>query len=769
MKVIKRNGESAEVRFDQITDRLKFLASENPWGRQLDIDAPMIAQKVCSSIYNGISTSELDEYTANVCANKLLENLDYEILASRISINNHQKNTSLYFSDIIQKLWNCKKRPLISEEIKSIVEENKEEVDKIIVPERDYLLNYFGFKTLHKGYLLKIDDKTVERPQHLFLRVAFGIHGNNLEKVKETYNSLSLKYYTHATPTLFNAGTQFPQMSSCFLIGTEDSVTGIFKTISDVAMISKWAGGVGVHISNIRAKDSYISKTGGKSDGIMPMLKVYNDTARYINQSGKRNGSFAMYLEPWHADIFTFLDAKKNNGAEELRARDLFYAMWIPDLFMKRVTNKGKWSLMCPCECPGLTDSHSEEFEKLYEKYESEGKYRKQINALELFNAIINSQIETGTPYMLYKDSVNRKSNQSNIGIIKSSNLCCEITEFSNSKETAVCNLASLCLPSFIRDREINYQLLGEKVEELVYNLNMIIDRNHYPTEESKLSNMKHRPIGIGIQGLADVFMSLNLPFTSKDARKINKTIFETIYYHALKKSNELSQTNGPYETFDGSPASQGILQFDMWSVTPERFSTEEWSILKTKIKDFGLRNSLLVAPMPTASTAQIMGNNESFEPYTTNIYSRRVLAGEFIVINKFLVDKLKEENLFNKETIDTIIYHRGSVKYTQLSDTTKEVFKTAWEISQKALIEMSAERAPYICQSQSLNLFVEKVDPKIISSAHLYSWKLGLKTGSYYIRTKPVTNSQNFTIDPALEKKLREEAESKECLMCSA
>jgi len=769
MKVIKRNGESAEVKFDQITDRLKFLASKNQWGRQLDIDAPMIAQKVCSSIYNGISTSELDEYTANVCANKLLENLDYEIIASRISINNHQKNTSLYFSDIIQKLWNCKKRPLISEEIKSIVEKNKEEVDKIIVPERDYLINYFGFKTLHKGYLLKVDDKTVERPQHLFLRVALGIHGNNLEKVKETYNSLSLKYYTHATPTLFNAGTQFPQMSSCFLIGTEDSVDGIFKTISDVAMISKWAGGVGVHISNIRAKDSYISKTGGKSDGIMPMLKVYNDTARYINQSGKRNGSFAMYLEPWHADIFTFLDAKKNNGAEELRARDLFYAMWIPDLFMKRVTDKGKWSLMCPCECPGLTDSHSEEFEKLYEKYESEGKYRKQIDALELFNAIINSQIETGTPYMLYKDSVNRKSNQSNIGIIKSSNLCCEITEFSNSKETAVCNLASLCLPSFIRDGKINYSLIGEKVEELVYNLNMIIDRNHYPTEESKFSNMKHRPIGIGIQGLADVFMSLNLPFTSKDARKINKTIFETIYYHALKKSNELSQSDGTYETFDGSPASQGILQFDMWNVTPEIFSIEEWSTLKTKIKEFGLRNSLLVAPMPTASTAQIMGNNESFEPYTTNIYSRRVLAGEFIVINKFLVDKLKEENLFNKETIDTIIYHRGSVKYTQLSNTTKEVFKTSWEISQKALIEMSAERAPYICQSQSLNLFVEKADPKIISSAHLYSWKLGLKTGSYYIRSKPVTNSQNFTIDPVLEKKLKEEAEYKECLMCSA
>ena len=769
MKVIKRNGESAEVRFDQITDRLKYLSSENQWGEKLDVDAPLIAQQVCSSIYNGISTSELDDYTATVCADKLLENLDYETLAARISINNHQKNTSLYFSDIVEKLWNCKQRPLISSEIKELVEKNKDKINGIIVPERDYLLNYFGFKTLQKGYLLRVDDKIVERPQHLFLRVALGIHGDNLTKVKTTYDSLSLKYYTHATPTLFNAGTQFPQMSSCFLIGTEDSVNGIFKTISDVALISKWAGGVGVHISNIRAKDSYISKTGGKSDGIMPMLKVYNDTARYINQSGKRNGSFAMYLEPWHADIFTFLDAKKNNGAEELRARDLFYALWIPDLFMKRVSSNGKWSLMCPNECPGLTDKHSEEFEKLYEQYEMEGKYRRQIDALELYNSIINSQIETGTPYILYKDSVNRKSNQSNVGIIKSSNLCTEITEFSSEKETAVCNLASLCLPNFVSSDRIDYNLLGEKVEELVENLNMIIDRNHYPTEESRTSNMKHRPIGIGIQGLADVFMMLNIPFASKEARTINKSLFETIYYHSLKKSNELAKIDGAYDTFSGSPTSEERLQFDLWNVTPEKFSKDEWDSLKLNIKTHGIRNSLLVAPMPTASTAQIMGNNESFEPYTSNVYSRRVLAGEFVVINKYLVNKLKEENLFNKETIDTIVYHRGSVKYTNLSKETKEVFKTAWEISQKALIEMSAERGPYICQSQSLNLFIEKADPKIISSAHMYSWQKGLKTGSYYIRTKPVTNSQNFTIDPQLEKKLREEAESKECLMCSA
>lgn len=767
MKVIKRNGESAEVKFDQITDRIKYLASNNTWGGNIVIDAPLIAQKICSSIYNGISTSELDEYTASVCANMSLENLDNEILSSRISINNHQKNTSLYYSDIVEKLSSKK---LISQEIQNIVDGNKHIIDKIIVPERDYLISYFGFKTLQKaGYLLKVDNKIVERPQHLFLRVALGIHGDNLDMVRQTYNSLSLKYYTHATPTLFNAGTQYPQMSSCFLIGTEDSVQGIYKTISDVALISKWAGGVGIHISDIRAKNSYISKTGGNSDGIMPMLKVYNDTARYINQSGKRNGSFAMYLEPWHADIFTFLDAKKNNGAEEMRARDLFYALWIPDLFMKRVSNQGVWSLMCPNECPGLTDLHSEEFEKLYEKYENEGKYRKQINALDLFNAIINSQIETGTPYMLYKDSINKKSNQMNIGIIKSSNLCCEITEFSDKNETAVCNLASLCLPMYVKNGIVDYELLGSKVEELVYNLNNIIDRNHYPTQESKLSNLKHRPIGIGVQGLADLFIILNIPFTSKEAREINKHIFETIYYYALKKSNELAQIEGPYETFNGSPTSKGILQFDMWNVTPEKYSQNEWNLLKENIKLYGIRNSLLVAPMPTASTAQIMGNNESFEPYTSNIYTRRVLAGEFTVINKYLVSKLKEEGLFTKETLDNIIYHRGSVKYTQLSQTTKEIFKTAWEMSQKILIQMSAERAPYICQSQSLNLFIEKADPKIISSCHLFTWKSGLKTGSYYIRTKPITNSQSFTLDPITEKKLKEQADAQVCTMCSA
>jgi ribonucleoside-diphosphate reductase alpha subunit len=768
MKVIKRNGESAEVRFDQITDRLKYLSSSSEFGKTLDIDAALIAQKVCSSIYNGISTSELDEYTASVSANLSLQNLDYENLAARVSINNHQKNTSLYFSDVINKLKNCKGGSLISDEIYNYVIDNLEVVDKIIKPERDYLISYFGFKTLHKGYLLKINNNPVERPQHMYLRVAFGIHGCDLENVINTYNSLSLKYYTHATPTLFNAGTNYPQMSSCFLIGTEDSVPGIYKTISDVALISKWAGGVGVHISNIRAKDSYISKTGGKSDGIMPMLKVYNDTARYINQSGKRNGSFAMYIEPWHADIFTFLDAKKNNGAEELRARDLFYALWIPDLFMKRVKNDEVWSLMCPNECPKLNNLYGDDFEELYLKYEADGKYRKQIKAIDLFNSIINSQIETGTPYILYKDASNIKSNQKNLGVIKSSNLCCEIIQYSDEKETAVCNLASLCLPKYIQNGEFNFELLGEKVGELVLNLNKIIDRNHYPTPESSLSNMKHRPIGIGVQGLADLFMILNIPFTSHEAQKLNKDIFETIYYYALKKSCDIAKKEGKYDTFENSPMSKGILQFDMWGVNPEKYSKEEWDLLKNDIITFGTRNSLLVAPMPTASTAQIMGNNESIEPYTTNIYTRRVLAGEFIVINKYLVEALKNENLFNKETIDNIIYHRGSVKYTKLSDHAKEVFKTAWEISQKTLIKMSAHRGAYICQSQSLNLFIEKADPKIIASAHLYSWSQGLKTGSYYIRTKPAVNSQSFTLDPSIEKKLKEEAESRECLMCS-
>ena len=837
MKVLKRNGIECEVEFDEITRKIKILAEKKP---KLNIDAAKLAMEVISLIYDGITTSELDEFTASTAASMSVYNQDYEELAGRLIINNHHKNTQDSFCDTMEFLKNY-----ISDEILEICKNNKDIIDNLLDYSRDYLISYFGFNTLSKSYLLKINKKPIERPQHLFMRVAIGIHGNLilsdecLNKIKNTYNLLSTKYFTHATPTLFNAGTKFPQMSSCYLIGTEDSVQGIYKTISDVAMISKWAGGVGIHISNIRATGSTISKTNGESQGIMPMLKVYNDTARYINQSSKRNGSFAIYLEPWHSDIFIFLEAKKNNGAEELRARDLFYALWIPDIFMKRVKNKEKWSLMCPNECPGLSDCYGEEFNNLYEKYESEGKYQKQIDILDLWNAIINSQIETGTPYMCYKDQVNYKSNQKNIGIIKSSNLCVEVNLFSDSKETAVCNLASICLSKFVENKinnftiyskdnckyctlakkllsennfnynEIllndenerlkfyekytdeeegilvnsmpqifendgnkriggyknlikflqdnkyfNYEKLGEITETIVENLDIVIDKNYYPTNEAKISNKKHRPIGIGVQGLADMFMEMNLSFICDDARKLNKDIFETIYYYALNKSCELAKTKGSYETFNGSPTSKGILQFDLWNKVPEKISIEKWNSLKLKIQEFGLRNSTLISLMPTASTAQIMGNNESFEPYTSNIYTRRVLAGEFVLINKHLIKYLKNNNLLNKDTIDSIIFEKGSIQTLNIPKEIKEVFKTVWEISQKSLLEMSADRSPYICQSQSLNIFIEKADPKIINSVHLYGHSLGLKTGSYYIRTKPILNNQNFSMDYLKETK---------------
>ena len=867
MRVVKRNGIECDIEFDEITRKIKTLAEKQP---KLDIDSAKLAIEVISLIYDGITTSELDEFTASTSASMSLYNPDYEELASRLIINNHHKNTTDSFCESMKILENY-----ISDDLLTICEKYKEKIDSLIDYSRDYLISYFGFNTLIKSYLLKVNKKTVERPQHLFMRVALGIHGNLnfdencIKKVKNTYDLLSTKYFTHATPTLFNAGTKYPQMSSCYLIGTEDSVDGIYKTISDVALISKWAGGVGVHISNIRASGSLISKTNGQSQGIMPMLKVYNDTARYINQSSKRNGSFAIYIEPWHADIFTFLEAKKNNGAEELRARDLFYALWVPDIFMKRVREQGKWSLMCPNECPGLTECYGEEFDKLYEKYELEGKYRKQIDIIELWNAIINSQIETGTPYMCYKDQVNYKSNQKNIGIIKSSNLCVEVNLFSDSKETAVCNLASICLSKFAENKNnnfivyskdnckycdlakklltdnnlgysqiwlnkeserlefyekytdeeegtlvntmpqifendngnnkriggytdlvkylqnnkyFNFEKLGEVTETIVENLDIVIDKNYYPTNEAKTSNMKHRPIGIGVQGLADAFMLMNLSFTCDSAKKLNKDIFETIYYYALKKSCQLAKEKGTYETFSGSPASKGILQFDMWNKTPEKIQNEKWDFLKQEIQECGLRNSTLIALMPTASTAQIMGNNESFEPYTSNMYTRRVLAGEFVLINKHLIKYLKNNNLFSKETVDSIILQKGSVQGLNISKKAKEIFKTVWEISQKSLLEMSADRSPYICQSQSFNVFIEKADPKIINSVHLYGHSLGLKTGSYYIRTKPALNTQNFSMDYLKEtkynlerKKNKNQADSKEpydlyepCLSCS-
>jgi len=761
MKVITRRGEKEDVKFDKITTRLEFLSkSYSMWGQCLNIDPIFIAQNVCTMIYDNITTKLLDDYSASYAATMFKKHPDYLILASRIAINNHHKNTELDFSSVMSKLF---LNGVISEPFLNLVKNNEYTLIGIIDYNRDYNLSYFGFKTLENSYLLKCDGIPIETPQHMWLRVALSIHGSDMNSVKKTYDSLSLKYYTHATPTLFNAGTNYQQMSSCFLLGTTDSVEGLYKTASDMALISKWAGGIGVHISNVRGKNSYINKTGGRSNGLMPLLKVFNDISRHINQGGKRNGSFAVYVEPWHTDILDFIDAKKNNGAEEIRARDLFYGLWIPDLFMKRVKNDEMWSLMCPNECPGLTEVHNEEFDKLYVHYENNNKYKKQMKAIELWEKIINSQIETGSPYILYKDAVNRKSNQKNYGIIKSSNLCTEIMEYSDENETAVCNLASLCLPTFIFTDIIDYELLGEKTRELVCNLNNIIDINCYPTPESKCSNFKHRPIGIGVQGFADMLMILKIPYDSDAARSINKSVFECIYYNALLMSCELSKIDGPYDTFHGSPASQGILQFDMWNVIPEMYSLDKWKSLKDDIMVNGIRNSLLVAPMPTASTAQIMGNNESFEPYTSNLYTRSVLSGNYVIINQHLIEDLKRRHLFSSDIVEQIMLNKGSIKNLNLPDDLKSIYRTAWELPQKCLLNLAKERGPYICQSQSLNLFVNPPQPKIIHSIHFYGWEAGLKTGSYYIRTKPILENQNFTTEVSKEK------ETKECLMCSA
>ena len=765
MKVITRSGQTEEVRFDLITDKIKKLADSNPlWGKKLEIDPAFIAQNICSLIYDGITTTELDEFSANFAATMFKVNPDYLTLASRIVVNNHHKNTSNSFVECVTNLYVVN---LVTYEFYKLVIENSEELEKMVISGRDYNMTFFGFKTLQSSYLLKSNGKILERPQYLFMRVAIQIHKDNLNLVKKVYDSISNKYYTHATPTLFNSGTLYPQLSSCFLLGTEDSVSGIYKTASDMAEISKFAGGIGGHFSNIRAKDSHISKTNGKSNGLMPLLRVLNNISRHINQGGKRNGSFAIYIEPWHPDIFDFLDAKKNNGAEEMRARDLFYGLWIPDLFMKRVEKDEMWSLMCPNECKGLCDTYGEEFENLYLEYEVNGLYRKQIKASELWERIINCQIETGSPYMLYKDSINKKSNQKNYGMIKSSNLCTEIVQYSDSKETAVCNLASLCLPSFIEDGVFNFDLFGEKTKELVVNLNNIIDINAYPTPESKLSNMKHRPMGIGVQGLADVFMILKLPYDSEEARKLNRDIFECMYYNALTMSCELSKIHGPYETFQGSPASQGILQFDMWDVKPRKYTLDLWELLKTEIKNFGIRNSLLIAPMPTASTAQIMGNNESFEPYTSNIYTRAVLSGNYVLLNNHLVKELRERNLFTKDIIEKIMLEKGSIQNLNVPKDIKDIYKTAWELPQKCLLNMAIDRGPFIDQSQSLNLFVNPPQQKVIHSIHMYGWKNGLKTGSYYIRTKSVLENQNFSTEVSKEKNTKE-SKFKDCVMCS-
>jgi len=771
MKVITRSGSEEDVKFDLITDKIKFLGGESTiWGNKLNVDPIFVAQNICSLIYDRITTTQLDDFSASFSATLFKHDPDYLILASRIAINNHHKNTCGDFQSVMKKL---NTRGIVSDRFISTIDNNVERLNEIIDYDRDYLITYFGFKSLEKSYLLNVERKFMERPQHLFMRVALAIHADDMDMVEKVYNSLSSKYYTHATPTLFNSGTNYQQMSSCFLLGTDDSVEGLYKTAADMALISKWAGGIGVHISNVRSKDSHINKTGGKSNGIMPLLKVYNDISRHINQSGKRNGSFAIYIEPWHADIHDFLDAKKNNGAEEIRARDLFYALWIPDLFMRRVEKNEMWSLMCPNECRGLENVYGEEFDNLYIQYESEKKYRCQIHAADLWAKIINSQIETGSPYILYKDSVNNKSNQKNYGMIKSSNLCTEIVEYSDANETAVCNLASLCLPKYINNGEFDYDLLGEKTRELVHNLNNVINVTEYPTPEARLSNMKHRPIGIGVQGLADAFMILKFPYDSHQAMELNMNIFECIYYNALQMSCELSKLHGPYETFKGSPSSKGILQFDMWNVKPTFYSETIWNELKQDIIKHGIRNSLLVAPMPTASTAQIMGNNESFEPYTSNLYTRSVLSGNYVIINQHLINELRSRNLFSGGLIEKIMLNKGSVQGLDIPNDIKEIYRTAWELPQKSLLNMSIQRGPFICQSQSLNLFVNPPQPKVIHSIHFHGWKSGLKTGSYYIRTKSVLETQNFTTDVSKEiikQKDSDVAEdTTECLMCGA
>ena len=733
MNVIKRDGRLENVQFDKITKRIKYMCKESQV-----IDPVIVAKEVISRVNSGITTSYLDRLAAEFCISKSVEHLEWGVLASKIIVDDHQKNCVKTFGECCRILYGNTNQvgenvPLISK----TVMECAPRYEKLVDSERDFMFDYFGFKTLYRSYLLKTSDGTViETPQYMWLRVSIGIHGDNPERVKETYDLLSQGYFTHATPTLFNSGTNFNQQSSCFLIGTEDSVDGIFETIKNCAKISKWAGGIGIHVSNIRGKDSYISSTGGKSDGILPMLRTYNEVARYINQGGKRNGSFAIYVEPWHVDIYSFLDAKLNHGDESLRARDLFYGLWVPDLFMERVFEDSVWSLMCPSECPGLSDVWGDEFNVLYRKYEQKGMYKKQVKAKSVWEKIINSQIETGTPYMLYKDACNRKSNQKNIGTIKSSNLCSEIIEYSDNNECAVCNLASIALPKFVENGKFNFAKLIFVTRRVCYNLNQIIDNNFYPIPESQKSNKKHRPIGIGVQGLADTFFKMRYPYDSKEARELNIRIFEAIYYGALQESCELAKSHGPYETYEGSPLSQGIFQFDMWE---SHQLTLDWDQLRTDIGKYGVRNSLVTALMPTASTSQILGNYEAFEPVTSNWYNRKTLAGEFVVINKHLVQDLIELGLWDNKLKNNLIKYRGSVqKIEGLPEWIKDLYKTVWEIKQKVLVDLSADRGRFVDQSQSLNLFFDEASYSKLTKAHYYGWKNGLKTGSYYIRSKP-------------------------------
>src|SRR6186713_1274698 len=754
MLVLKRDGHRESVKFDKITARIEKLC----YGLDPNFVNPVeVAMKVINGLYDGVSTVELDNLAAEIAATMTTKHPDFAKLAARIAVSNLHKVTSKSFSNTMKRLYTYvdpktgENAPLISKETWKVIKDHAAELDEAILYDRDFAYDYFGFKTLERSYLMKVDGKVIERPQHLIMRVAVGIHGEDIAAAIETYNLMSEKWFTHATPTLFNAGTPKPQLSSCFLLTMkDDSIDGIYDTLKQTAKISQSAGGIGLSIHNIRAKGSYIKGTGGTSNGIVPMLRNFDMTARYVDQGGgKRKGSFAIYLEPWHADIFDFLDLKKNHGKEEMRARDLFYAMWLPDLFMKRVENNEMWSLFCPNEAPGMADCYGEEFERLYEKYEKEGRFRRQVKAQDLWFEILESQIETGTPYILYKDAANKKSNQKNLGTIKSSNLCTEIMEYTSSEEIAVCNLASIALPKFVgEDGVFDHTRLYEITKVITRNLNKVIDVNYYPVEEARNSNMRHRPIGIGVQGLADAFILLRMPFDSPEARGLNTDIHETIYFAAMETSMELAKVNGPYETFKGSPVSKGIFQFDMWGVTPSS-GRWDWDNLKKEVKQNGVRNSLLLAPMPTASTSQILGNNECFEPYTSNIYTRRTLSGEFIIANKHLMKDLIELGLWTENMRQKLISTNGSVQtIPEIPQNIKDIYKTVWEISQKTIIDMSADRGAYICQSQSLNIHLTNPNFGKLTSMHFYAWKKGLKTGMYYLRSTAAVDAIKFTLD---------------------
>ncbi|EMJ88645.1 ribonucleoside-diphosphate reductase subunit alpha [Leptospira meyeri] len=760
MFVIKRNGKRESVKFDKVTARIDKLS----YGLSRLVSPIDVAKKVIEGIYDGVSTSELDNLAAEIAASLTTKHPDYALLASRIAVSNLHKNTTKSFSETMERLYSYidpktkKQMPLIADDIWEIVKKHSELLDSSIIYDRDFGFDYFGFRTLEKSYLLKLDGKIVERPQHMYMRVALGIHKHRIDDAIKTYHFMSERWFTHATPTLFNAGTPKPQMSSCFLLTMkDDSIDGIYDTLKQTAKISQSAGGIGLSIHNIRATGSYIGGTNGTSNGIIPMLRVFNDTARYVDQGGgKRKGAFAIYLEPWHADIFPFLELKKNHGKEEMRARDLFFALWISDLFMKRVEEGGDWSLFCPNEAPGLSEVYGEEFVSLYEQYEREGRARTKVKAQDLWFAIVESQIETGTPYLLYKDAANAKSNQKNLGTIKSSNLCTEILEFTSPDEVAVCNLASVALPKFVFEGKFLLDKLYEIVYQMTVNLNRIIDENYYPVPEAKNSNLKHRPIGIGVQGLADVFILLRMAYESEAAKKLNIQIFETIYFAAMTASKDIAKEEGAYSSFPGSPLSQGIFQFDLWNVKPT--GRLDFESLRKEVVQYGTRNSLLVAPMPTASTSQILGNNECFEPYTSNIYSRRVLSGEFIIVNKHLLHDLIELGLWNSEMKNQIIAAGGSIQsIPSIPDSIKEIYKTVWEMKQRSLIDMARDRGAFICQSQSLNLFVENPTVSKLTSMHFYAWKQGLKTGMYYLRTKAASQAIQFTIEKEQIQKTKE------------